>query len=415
MPDIEISKIKARRGTDEQRKLIAFDQGEFAYTLDTKRLYVGDGVTFGGNVAGNKIHDSILNYYSLSTIVSEVGDIVTLNGTLYKLLDDDYTNINNWERIRLDVDPIIFTFDSSDTLYVNSNSISANYLDPTTISNGIILSGGILQSNFITKSLEISAYKLSIKASGIDERELNTTAFINGLSGGSGSKIGIKSNPDYFYYDTSGLNLSGFNPFTLRFQDLNSDWFGLGLNYNSSLSTLSATITDLDDSNTLVKNLTGGIGINTSIFGTGLYYNTDSTTLSTNIVDVDGISLVRDDLGSINIANDAISGTNQLAQITVDQFGRVISQTSSIFGTLTGNSTLSSFNSSNSLSSIFNGTPSHTLSGAIPGLQITKFTALSSNGTVITLSSAGFITFEGNTTTRNGGTVGRFAIPIFAY
>ena len=410
--EIEISKIKARRGTDTQRKLVSLDQGEFAYTIDTKRLFVGDGVNLGGMVVGNKIHPPILNYASLSNVNSQVGDVVPVNKIFYQLTSPDYTNLSNWESFRFNVNSVIFSFDSSNTLQMNQSALSAIYIDPGTVSNGLTIKSGILQTDFQPKSLELSAFKLSLKANGINEREINTTSFINGLSGGSGNKIGIKSNPDYFFYDNNGLNLSGFNPFNLRFLDLKADWFGPGLNFNLTQEQLSCTLTDVNGDNTIFKDTTGKISINTGMFGNGFYYNSAFQSLSTNLASTDNISIIRNDDGSIKIQDGVTPGSMALSQPTIDQFGRVTSQTSSIVSTLTGNSTT---NSGNSLSSIFNGTPSHTITGSIPGLELTRFTAISSNGATVSLSSAGFILFEGPTTTQSGQSVGRFAIPIFAY
>ena len=41
--------LRIRRGTDSQRQGITFDLGELVYTTDTKKLFVGDGVTSGGS------------------------------------------------------------------------------------------------------------------------------------------------------------------------------------------------------------------------------------------------------------------------------------------------------------------------------------------------------------------------------
>ena len=41
--------LRIRRGTDAQRAGITFDQGELVYTTNTQKLYVGDGITSGGN------------------------------------------------------------------------------------------------------------------------------------------------------------------------------------------------------------------------------------------------------------------------------------------------------------------------------------------------------------------------------
>lgn len=50
--------LRIRRGTNTQRTTVTLDLGEIAYTTDTKKLYVGDGITAGGvnilaNSAGN--------------------------------------------------------------------------------------------------------------------------------------------------------------------------------------------------------------------------------------------------------------------------------------------------------------------------------------------------------------------------
>jgi hypothetical protein len=55
------------------------------------------------------------------------------------------------------------------------------------------------------------------------------------------------------------------------------------------------------------------------------------------------------------------------------------------------------------------------INGALSGLQLTTFTAVSANGSTITLSSAGFILFDAPSIARSGASIGRFAIPIFSY
>jgi hypothetical protein len=46
------TKIQLRRGTDAQRLTKVFDVGEPVVTTDTKKLYIGDGVTTGGVEVG---------------------------------------------------------------------------------------------------------------------------------------------------------------------------------------------------------------------------------------------------------------------------------------------------------------------------------------------------------------------------
>ena len=86
---IEISsdtvvKILVRRGTDSERQLTTLTEGELGYCVDTQRVFIGDGITTGGIVAGNKflgLAGDKLGYNS----ISQVGDYVyqTTDNTLY--------------------------------------------------------------------------------------------------------------------------------------------------------------------------------------------------------------------------------------------------------------------------------------------------------------------------------------------
>jgi hypothetical protein len=44
--------LQLRRGTDAERKLVTFAEGELIYTSDTKKVFVGDGTTVGGKFVG---------------------------------------------------------------------------------------------------------------------------------------------------------------------------------------------------------------------------------------------------------------------------------------------------------------------------------------------------------------------------
>ena len=51
-----IIKLLFRRGTDTERQSVTFALGEPGFTTDTKRFFVGDGVTTGGIPIGIKFH-----------------------------------------------------------------------------------------------------------------------------------------------------------------------------------------------------------------------------------------------------------------------------------------------------------------------------------------------------------------------
>jgi len=61
-----IAKIKVRRGTDDQRKQVIFEDGELVLCSDIERLYAGDGITYGGNLLSNRAY-VISNFNPIDT------------------------------------------------------------------------------------------------------------------------------------------------------------------------------------------------------------------------------------------------------------------------------------------------------------------------------------------------------------
>jgi hypothetical protein len=100
MSSISVVKLKVRRGKDGDRQQIILDQGELGFTTDSHRLFVGDGLTYGG------VNASINLYYSNTfgdIVYAQVGDLVyrTDTNTLYALTGTapdshlpDYSNPN---------------------------------------------------------------------------------------------------------------------------------------------------------------------------------------------------------------------------------------------------------------------------------------------------------------------------------
>jgi hypothetical protein len=68
--------IKIRRGTDAQRVPVVFELAEIAFTTDTKKFYIGDGITAGGIL----IDDQSLTYNSATnTITTADGHTVVIS------------------------------------------------------------------------------------------------------------------------------------------------------------------------------------------------------------------------------------------------------------------------------------------------------------------------------------------------
>lgn len=362
MSQFYISKIKIRRGTNDQRLLVRLDQGELAYTIDTNRLYVGNGTTMGGVAATNKISIPLSNVNSLTALYSEVGDIVSIRNIWYQLTASPHTNLNNWGRLAQNTSNEFF-YDQFSALTISPSGLSASRINPNTVSNGVMIKDNILQLNVDTNFFGISANKITLNPDTITKKEISDTSFGDGIVGGNDNPITLSVNTDQFKFNSRQLNL----------------------NYDA-ITKVYPPQSDLTSLTGLINSSLGAPRVGDMASIDGIFYQL-TTTPSTDIASWSEI----DNRKSVE---------------------------RSIFGTLTGNSTNTILNRTNTLSSIFNGTPLQTLSGGIPNIPITRFNAMSSNGidTVnITLSSAGFITFEGNSVTKTGQAIGRFAIPIFAY
>ena len=78
MASVSIVKIKIRRGTNAERKLITLDNGELGYVtdLDYKRLYVGDGVLRGGHPIGMRLFFPAQAQITSTYANAELGDLV---------------------------------------------------------------------------------------------------------------------------------------------------------------------------------------------------------------------------------------------------------------------------------------------------------------------------------------------------
>lgn len=120
----------ARQGSDSERKTIRFSSGEFGYTIDTKRLYMGDGVTYGGNLVGNLFRGFSVNLTTLSPATTGDLAVSTTNNTLYTVISGDGTNINHWKPIANLSSPIYARYNglSGQSLVFSQNVTSVSYL-----------------------------------------------------------------------------------------------------------------------------------------------------------------------------------------------------------------------------------------------------------------------------------------------
>ena len=92
-------KLLVRRGADSERQLVTLNDGELGYSSDTKRLYIGDGETAGGNIVGNKFHNSSAAVTSLTNVVSGDTAYDNDNHKLYRFTRGSVLSLSSWEEV----------------------------------------------------------------------------------------------------------------------------------------------------------------------------------------------------------------------------------------------------------------------------------------------------------------------------
>lgn len=101
-----VVKLIIRRGTNSDRQNVTFAAGELGFTTDTKRIFVGDGVSLGGTLVNNKNWGFVQGIEKITDAASGgfayAGDIVfqaiktngTLDNTLYAFSNGNWVSIH---------------------------------------------------------------------------------------------------------------------------------------------------------------------------------------------------------------------------------------------------------------------------------------------------------------------------------
>ena len=141
MPTPEpITRIIIRRGTEAERSSVLLLQSEPGFAVDSKRLYIGDGTTYGGVTIGTKF----LGFIGFGAIASNVpatnapavNDIVFDNTSniLYALTAADYSLVQNYRPIGINIQGDNITIEKTGiSLAVKRESLDCTYLTSTAI------------------------------------------------------------------------------------------------------------------------------------------------------------------------------------------------------------------------------------------------------------------------------------------
>ena len=150
-------KLLVRRGSNADREDVILSEGELGYTTDTNRLFVGDGVTPGGKIVGNRF---LGTSNSVTTFANaNVGDLAydADDRALYAYAGPDpATSINGWTLI------------SSVTDEATSNiKISVGNLDEGA-------------NNIAGEGIVINNGRLAIDCAGINTNKIAPCTNVNG-------------------------------------------------------------------------------------------------------------------------------------------------------------------------------------------------------------------------------------------
>jgi len=150
-------KLLVRRGDDLDRQNITLSEGELGYTVDNKRLFIGDGQTLGGNVVGNVYQGAFADHTTVTDAVD--GDIVfnDTSNTIY------FKTTTGW----LSASQILQAGDETIDIDASSGTITVGTLSASNFSNDIVgnsielVSGRISLSSTQIKTDQVSANSAS--------------------------------------------------------------------------------------------------------------------------------------------------------------------------------------------------------------------------------------------------------------
>jgi len=240
-----IVKIIVRNGTTSDRIGIILSQGELGYATDQKRLFVGDGVTAGGNSVGTTNWGVNTNYYNLSAPISQTGDIVSDGTTIYS-----YTSGGGWLPVSFNPNT---QFDNATIVNIGGLwQLNTAYLSGGSAYINAISAVQTLSGNWTTAYNELQLQPYSVYA--------NTTP-----NAGNGNSLTIKNgqflgNINSTLSSVNVVGLNGINTYPAALGTGTTNYYIDGSPIQTSISAISAAVAtaqyDLNDIGTQFYNET---------------------------------------------------------------------------------------------------------------------------------------------------------------
>lgn len=179
----DFTKFILRQGVEVDRTKVVYSEGEPIYITDFKRLFLGDGVTAGGNIATNKflgIATFNLNTNATGIVSAYQGDLVydTTSSNLYALTGSDPANLLSYVRLNRNyvVDNSTLFVNNFNQMAVKAQGLSFINLKDDSVGRGLekISGGYTLRLTAPNDELEFRDNKLGIANNGVTNEMLDT-------------------------------------------------------------------------------------------------------------------------------------------------------------------------------------------------------------------------------------------------
>jgi hypothetical protein len=150
-------KLLIRRGDDSDRQNVILSEGELGYTIDGKRLFVGDNQTLGGRVVGNIYKGSVVDHTTVTDAV--LGDFVFNSSSNIIYIKTSA----GWLAVAQFLEAGDTTIDiNSGAGTIKVGTLSAGNLSTDIVGNSIeLVSGRISLSSTQIKTDQVSAHSVS--------------------------------------------------------------------------------------------------------------------------------------------------------------------------------------------------------------------------------------------------------------
>ena len=266
MIDRRITKFKLRRGTDDQRKTVVFEEGELVYTTDTNRIYVGTGFTSGGIIVANSITYTVSDFPAKNT----PNDLVYRED--HKRLYIYKDNIGGSPVARYvgpEADGSSIAFNSSNMLTIASGGVNNTHLNYTAVASagGLGLSADGLFIKYEPTKLTIDGTGRLTVVPGINVSDLDPQGGLTARTTG----VAVNTDNNTIVIDTatntikvSSISAENISVSAVHASNLHPDVAVTDGGIVRTSSGLSASI-----DNTTIKITAGKMGVDSSALGLG--------------------------------------------------------------------------------------------------------------------------------------------------